>query len=97
MSNTKAAIRKEETIAERYILFDSLLFKVMTTPEKETALLAIPDIFVDKIISLCYSSFIFEADKSVIKTYFTRGDIFFIPGLIHHLRSYIKGCYENYK
>ena len=30
-----------ETLAEKYILLDSLLFKIVTTPEKETALLAI--------------------------------------------------------
>ena len=44
LHDTKSAIRKVETLAERYILLDSLLFKLVTTPEKETALLAIPEI-----------------------------------------------------
>ena len=45
-----------QTLAERYILLDSLLFKIITTPEKETALLAIPEVCVDKIITLYHSS-----------------------------------------
>ena len=32
--STKTAIQKVETLAERYILLDSLLFKIVTTPEK---------------------------------------------------------------
>ena len=31
--------------------------------------------------------------KGVIKTYLTISDEFFIPNLIHYLRSYIKGCH----
>ena len=41
LPTSKAAIRKVETLAERYILLDSLLFKI--TPEKETAVLAVPE------------------------------------------------------
>ena len=43
-------------LAEKYILLESLLFKLPTTPEKEAALLAIPEIFTDKIITLYHSS-----------------------------------------
>ena len=32
--NTKSAIRKVEMLAERYILLDSLLFKLVTMPEE---------------------------------------------------------------
>ena len=42
---SKAAIRRIEALAERYVLLDSLLFKI--TPEKETAVLAVPEICVD--------------------------------------------------
>ena len=35
----------------------------------------------------------FEGHQVVIKTYLTISDQFFIPNLIHYLRSYIKGCY----
>ena len=69
-----------------------LLFKIVTPPEKETALLPIPGICADKIITLYYSS-LFPGYQSVIKTYSTIGDKFFLPGLIHHLRAYIKGCH----
>ena len=41
-----AAIRKVETLAERYILLDSMLFKI--TPEKESAVLAVPETCTDK-------------------------------------------------
>ena len=43
-------------LAEKYILLDSLLFKLITTPEKETMLLAMPEICDDKIITLYHSS-----------------------------------------
>ena len=39
--STKIWIWKVETLAEKYILLDSLLLKIVTTPEKETAVLAI--------------------------------------------------------
>ena len=87
-----AVIRKVEILAERYVLLDSLLFKINSTPEKETALLAIPEICTDKIITLYHSS-LFVGHQGVIKTYLTINDKFFIPNLIHYLRSYIKGCH----
>ena len=92
LPSSKPAIRKVETPAEKYILLDSLLFKVMSTPEKETAVLAIPETCVDTIISL-YNSSLFAGHQGVIKTYLTISDKFFIPNLIHYLRSYIKGCH----
>ena len=36
LPSTKTAISKGEMLAEKYILLDSLLFKLVTTPEKET-------------------------------------------------------------
>ena len=56
------------------------------------ALLAIPEICIDKIVILYYSN-LFTGHQGVIKTYLTIGDKFFIPGLIHYLRSYIKECH----
>ena len=38
-------------LAENSVLLDSLLFKLVTTLDKETALLAIPEICVHKIIA----------------------------------------------
>ena len=92
MPGTKAAIRKVEILAERYLLLDSLLFKITPTPEKETTLLAIPEICTDKIITLFHSSLLVE-HQGVIKIYLTINDKFFIPNLIHYLRFYIKGCH----
>ena len=36
---------------------------------------------------------LFADHQGIIKTYLTIGDKFLIPGLIHYLHSYIKGCY----
>ena len=36
---------------------------------------------------------LFVGQQGVIKTYLTISDKFFIPNLIHYLRSYIKGCH----
>ena len=68
------------------------MFKLVTTARKETALLAIPEGRAEKIITL-YHSGLFAGHKGVIKTYLTIADKLFIPGLIHYLRSYIKGCH----
>ena len=88
LSTSKTAIRKVETLAERHILLDSLLFKI--SPKKETAVLAVPETFADKIITL-YHSCLFEGHQGAIKTYLTISNRFFIPNLIHYLRSFIIG------
>ena len=90
LPSTKTAIWKVETWV-KYLLLDSLLFKTVTTPEKETTLLAVPQVCADKIITLYHSS-LFAGHQGVIKTYLTISDKFFIPNLIHSLCSYSKGC-----
>ena len=62
------------------------------SPEKETAVLEIPETCTDKIITLYHKS-LFAGHQGMIKTYLTISDKFFIPNLIHYLRSYIKGCH----
>ena len=64
----KAAIKRVEVLAEKYIILDSLLFKLTTIPGKESMLLAIPEICTDKIITL-YHSNLFAGHQGVIKTY----------------------------
>ena len=54
--------------------------------------LAIPETYTDKIITLYHKS-LFAGHQGVIKIYLTISDKFFIPNLIHYLRSYIKGCH----
>ena len=56
LPSTNSVIQKVEALAEKYILLDSLLFKLVTTPEMETALLAIPETCADRIITLHHSS-----------------------------------------
>ena len=90
LPSSKSTIHKVEALAERYMVLDSLLFKLNL--EKEKALLAIPEVCVDQIITLYHSS-LFPGHQGVIKTYLTMADKFFIPDLIHYLLSYIKGCH----
>ena len=52
-------------LAEKYILLDSLLFRLVTTPKKEAALLAIPETCAKKII--LYHSSLFMGHQGVIK------------------------------
>ena len=92
MPSKRSSKKKVKTLAENFILLVSLLFKLVTTPEKETALLAIPEICVDKIIALYHMS-LFAGHQGVVKTYLTMKDKFFIPNLMHYLRSFIKGCH----
>ena len=44
-------MRRWKYFAEKYILSDSLLFKLIAIPGKEAALLAIPETCADKIIT----------------------------------------------
>ena len=88
LPTSKTAIRKVETLAERYILLDSLLFKIV--PEKETTVLAVPETCAHKIITLYHSS-LFTGHQGVIKMYLSIIEKFFMPNLIHYLRTYIKG------
>ena len=48
----KAAIRRTEALAERYLLLDSLLFSLNNTSGKESATLVIPENCVYKMITL---------------------------------------------
>ena len=75
LPSTKTAIGNVEMLAEKYILLDSMLFKIVTTSEKETAVLAIPEVCTDKIITLYHSS-LFAGHQGVIKTYLTMNDNF---------------------
>ena len=88
--SSKLAIKKLEALSEKYVLLGSLLFRIC--PEKETAVLVIAEMCLDKIITLYHIS-LFAGHQGVIKTYLTISDKFFIPNLIHYLRSYIKCCH----
>ena len=92
LPSKKAAMKTVELLAEKYIMLDSLLFKLTTVLGKETAFLTIPEVCADKIITL-YHSNLFTGHQGVIKTYLTISNRFYIPSLMHYLRSHIKGCH----
>ena len=79
-------------LAESFVLLDSLIYKLITMPDKEAEVLAIPEICIDKIIALYHMS-LFAGHQGVVKTYLTMKDKFFIPNLMHYLRSFLKGCH----
>ena len=54
--SSKVGIRKVKALAEKYISLDSLLLKITVTPNKEAAVLAIPETCTDNIIALYHSS-----------------------------------------
>ena len=59
------AVQKVETLSERFILLDSLLFKLILTPGKEKALLAILEVCADKI--MLYHASLLAGHQGVIK------------------------------
>ena len=61
-------------------------------PDKEAAVLAIPEICIDKIIALYHTS-LFAAHQGVVKMYLSMRDKFFILNMMHYLGSFIKGCH----
>ena len=64
LPSSNASIKRVEALAEKYILLDSLLFKINL--EKETAVLAVPEACVDKITMLYYAN-LFAGHQGVIK------------------------------
>ena len=55
-----------EALAKKYILLDSLLFKIVSTADNETAVLAILEVCADKVITLHHSS-LFAGHQGVIR------------------------------
>ena len=87
-----SSIKRVKTLAKNFVLLDSLIFKLVMTPDKEAAVLAIPEICIDKIIALYHRS-LFTGHQGVVKTYLMMKDKFLILNLMHYLRSFIKGCH----
>ena len=92
LPSKRSSIKKVKTLAESFVLLDSLIFKLVMMPDKESAVLVIPEICVDKIIAL-YQTSLFAGHQRVVKMYLTMRDTFFILNLMHYLRSFIKGCH----
>ena len=68
LPSNKSAIMKIEALAEKYILLDSLLFKIVSSPERETVLLAMLEVCANKIITLYHSS-LFAGHQGATKAY----------------------------
>ena len=92
LPSKKNAICKVLMLSQNYVLLDQLMFKLIMIPDKEKALLAIPESCTDKIISLYHNS-LFAGKQGVIKTYLTMISKFFIPNLMHYLRAFLKACH----
>ena len=92
LPSKKNAIHKVLTLSQNYVLLDQLMFKLIMIPDKEKALLVIPQSCADKIISLYHNS-LFAGHQGVIKTYLTITSKFFIPNLMHYLRAFLKACH----
>ena len=84
----KTALRRTNTLPERQILLDSLLFWLNTTPRKESAVSA--ERCVDRTITFVPLWKFLEVFKVSLK-HLTIHENFFIPDLIHYLRAYFKG------
>ena len=76
LASKRSSIKKVETLAKSFVLMDSLIFQLMTTADKEAAVLAISELCLDKIIALYHTS-LFAGHQGVVKTYLTmKGQIF---------------------
>ena len=62
LPSSKSAIRKLETLAEKNVLLDSLLFRISS--EKEMVVLAIPEMCADKIIILYHKKLICRTPRN---------------------------------
>ena len=65
LPSKKGTMHKVLDLSENYILLDNLLFKLITIPNKEKALLAVPKACADKIITL-YHATLFAGHQGVI-------------------------------
>ena len=93
LPHKRHARHKVETLAESfYPVRFPYSFKLVAMPDKEKALLAIPEICADKITELYHTS-LFMGHQGVIKTYLTISNKFFIPNLMHYLRSFLSACH----
>ena len=84
----KAAIRRNETLTEKIFITRFIIVRVITTPGKESAVLAISESCIDRI-----NSRIFAGHQGIIIMNLTINEKFFIPDVIYYLRTYIKGCH----
>ena len=90
LPSKRSSVKKVKTLAESFVLLDSLILKLVMMSDKVSAVLAIPEICIDKIIALYHTS-LFTGHQGVVKMYLTMRDKFFIPNLMHYLKIFYKG------
>ena len=58
-------MKRVESLAEKYIMLGSLLFKLTTILGKESVVLVIPEVCADKIITLYHSNLSSRSHKDI--------------------------------
>ena len=76
LPSKRSSIKKVETLAESLVLLDSLIFKLVITSDKEAAVLAIPEICIDKIIALYHTSLFTGQSRCCENISYNEGQIF---------------------
>ena len=76
LPSKRSTIKKVETLAESFVLLDSLIFKLVTTPDKEAAVLVIPETCIDKIIALYHTSLSGRSPRCSENISYNEGQIF---------------------
>ena len=89
--SSKLAIKKLEALSEK-ICTVRFFYCSEFIQKKRQQFWQYQKTCADKIITLYHKS-LFAGHLGVIETYLTISDKFFIPNLIHYLRSYIKCCH----
>ena len=90
LPSKRSSAKKVKTLAESFVLLDSLIFKLVMMPDKESAVLAIPEVCVDKIIALYHTS-LFAGHQGVVKTYLTMSRQVFHPKFDALFKIFHKG------
>ena len=91
LPRSKSAIRRIETLSEKYLLLDDLLFKISKSEtEYPEPKLCIPESCVDAILDLYHSSILAGHQGTNV---FSVSDRFYIPNLAHYIRMYIASCH----
>ena len=80
-----------EIQAERYLLLDSLLFRIQNFHDEQKPILCTHKSCVDHILDLYHNS-LFGAHQGSLRTFLTIKQKLFIPNLMYNIRGFLKGC-----
>ena len=91
---TKSKQKQLEQMSEKYIVLDTLLFKITWDKARNEydSVLCIPTSKVDMLLDL-YHSTLSGGHAGVTKCYLTISQRFYCPNLASHIRAYITGCH----